>query len=111
MEIVLAILVTYIVLRLFSRLLNRLTSSVVKSASSTATKLRALRLLVKRLPEGKLLNIFDRRIKETGEAMLLDGASTQEVNLAMLEMLVEKHSSKPTLLLDYPSLALNIPGF
>ena len=111
MKTVLIVLGILIALRLFSYLLNRLTNPVVRSAGSIAVKLRVLRFAAKRLPEGKFLNIFDRSVREMGEAMLLDGATTQEVNLAMIEALTEKHVSKPTLLSTYPATTCSIPGY
>jgi len=111
MKTVLIVLGALIVLKLFSHLLNRLTNPVVRSAGSIAGKLRVMRFVAKKLPEGQLLNISDLSVKELGEAMLLDGATTQEVNLAMIEALTEKHASKPTLLSTYPATTRSVPGY
>jgi hypothetical protein len=110
MEIVLVVVGSIIVLVVSKQIMNRLTSPVVKAASKHASQLRIARLIARKLPEGQLFNIRDLKVMEVGEAMLLDGVSTVEINNAMLDMLTEKGSSVNALMSTTPSTIIQTVG-
>lgn len=101
MNVVITLAVAVIVVMLVKRLLDQLTSPLVKSAARDARAVRAARTAARLLPEGRLLNVQDLAIMELGEAMLLDGASTKEINMMMVEMWQENAARRAELLSSY----------
>lgn len=84
-------------------------SPIVEAAEKLASELEAIRKLAERLPEGVLIQVQDWDILALGEAMLLDGATTQEINIFMIDTLEEKLTQKPKLVWEYKPVVA-VPG-
>ena len=72
------------------RVWNRLTHPVVRKAAQAANTLRVYRVAASRLPEGQLIDVNDRSVRERGEAMLLEGVPTREINAALIQMTADQ---------------------
>ncbi|MBP7927932.1 hypothetical protein KAZ57_02185 [Patescibacteria group bacterium] len=69
------------------REINKRSDPFIRAAAKTAGQIKRIRALASKMPEGNLLQVQDYRIQSLGEAMLIEGASTKEINAYMLEQL------------------------